>query len=427
MNRRDLFARGGSIVALTSLKADAVLATVVPRDARSGLLESALAEFLRAIAEAEAVIQSHPFYLEAENQASGQAFLMAMVLKAIEHDIVLDPDFPFFRVLDFRLREGGDNPDQTYFQAPIRGGERYRIWGRRGSERRLDFQTYAGAPYAPGGGLMAGFLDSEKLVTDTRGNFEVIVSPEPARGNWLPNPPDGSQVLVRQVFSDWSRERPGDLHIDRIGNEGALKPAATEADMAARFLAAAADIRVHVRLWPEMVARGLERIPMNTIGVPFDAGRLGGVPGRWMARGNFELAPGEALVVRTWPMPGNYQGIQLADLWYSSLEYANRQTSLTGDQARPSPDGSFWFVIAADDPGYANWLDTTGRRRGVVLLRYDGMNGAAFDPAKRPLAIKVRLDELSKVLPKGTPRGTTGERRAEIAARRRHVQLRLGR
>lgn len=166
---------------------------------------------------------------------------------------------------------------------------------------------------------------------------------------------------------------------------------------------------------------------MNTIGGPFDAGPLGGVPGRWMARGNFELAPGEALVVRTWPMPGNYQGIQLADLWYSSLEYANRQTSLTGDQARPSSDGSFWFVIAADDPGYANWLDTTGRRRGVFLLRYDGMNGATFDPAKRPLAIKVRMDELSKVLPKGAPRVTTGERRAEIAARRRHVQLRLGR
>ena len=427
MNRRDLFARGGGIAALTLLSADAALADVVPREARSELLEGAIAEFLRTIAEAETAIQSHPFYLEAENQASGQAFLMAMVLKAIEHDIVLDPDFPFFRVLDFRLREGGDNPDQTYFQAPIRGGERYRIWGRRGGERRLDFQTYAGAPYAPGGGRMADFLDSEKLVTDARGNFQVVVSPDRVPGNWLANPADGTQVLVRQVFSDWARETPGALHIDRIGKEGALKPSPTEADMAARLRAAAEQVRVHVRHWPETVAQGLKRVPPNTIGAVFDAGPLGGVPGRWMARGNFDLAPDEALVVRTWPMPGNYQGIQLADLWFSSLEYANRQTSLTGDQAQLAPDGSFWFVVSAKDPGYANWLDTTGRRRGVMLLRFDGMNGRPFDPAKAPVARKVRLAELGSILPSGSVRVTPKERIAALAQRRRHVQIRLGR
>lgn len=390
-------------------------------------LNAAADAFHTALRESEAFIRSHPFYRDPENRASAQAFLAAMTLKAIEHDIVLDPDFPFFRVLDFRLREGGDNPDQTYFQAPLRGGARYRIWGRRGGERRLDFQTYAGAPYAPGGGRMAGFLDSEKLVTDAEGNFEVIVSPDPVPGNWLPNPPDGTQVLVRQVFSDWAREMPGTLHIDRVGMETALKPPPSETDMAARLRAAAQQVRIHVRHWPDTVSRGLERIPANTIGAPFDAGALGGVPGRWMARGNFDLGPGEALVVRTWPMPGNYQGLQLADLWFSSLEYANRQTSLTGDQARLSPDGSFWFVISAEDPGYANWLDTTGRRRGVLLLRFDGMNGRPFDPAKVPVARKLRLEELASVLPAQTARITPQERNAAIALRRRHVQHRLGR
>jgi len=427
MKRRDLLASGSGLLAAATLKAEAALAAMAPAAGSSGPLESAFAEFLRAIAEAEAHIQGHAFYAEAESRAAGQAFLAAMMLKAIEHDIVLDRDFPFFRVLDFRLREGGDNPDQTYFQAPIRGGERYRIWGRRGSERQLDFQTYAGAPYAPGGGRMAGFLDSERLATDAAGNFEVILSPDPVAGNWLPNPSDGTQVLIRQVFSDWARERPGELHIDRIGGEGMLKPAPSEADMAARLSGAAEEIRVHARHWPETVARGLARIPANTIGAPFDAGPLGGVPGRWMARGNFELGPGEALVVRTWPMPGNYQGIQLADLWFSSLEYANRQTSLTGDQARLSPDGSYWFVVAAEDPGYTNWLDTTGRHRGVMLLRFDGMNGQPFDPARAPIARKVRLSELAAVLPPGTPRVTSAERTAAIAVRRRHVQVRLGR
>ena len=121
------------------------------------------------------------------------------------------------------------------------------------------------------------------------------------------------------------------------------------------------------------------------------------------------------------------QGIQLADLWFSSLEYANRQTSLTGDQAVLAADGSYWFVVSAEDPGYANWLDTTGRRRGVILLRFDGMNGRPFDPAKTPVARKVRLSELAEVLTEGMPRITPEERSAAIALRRRHLQARLGR
>ena len=66
-----------------------------------------------------------------------------------------------------------------------------------------------------------------------------------------------------------------------------------------------------------------------------------------MATGTFELADDEALVITTWPAGGDYQGIQLADLWFSSLEYANRQTSLTAEQAHLDEDGTFRFVLAA--------------------------------------------------------------------------------
>ena len=389
-------------------------------------LESAWQEFEAAIADGRAYLRQHPFYRDAENRAPAHAFLAAMMLKAIEHDIVLDPDFPYFRLLDFRLREGGDNPDQTYFMAPLRGGVAYRIWGRRGSERRLDFQTYSGSPYA-GSGKMAGFLDSEDLKVAADGTFEVMVSPDRRPGNWLPNPADGTQVLVRQVFSDWRNEKPGELHIDRIGAEGVARPAPTDADMARRLRAAAQEIRVHLRTWPETVARGLARTPANTISVPFDAGPQGGVPGRWMARGNFELGSDEALVIRTWAMPGNYQGIQLADLWFSSLEYGNRQTSLTGDQAHRSADGSYWFVVSARDPGIANWLDTTGRSKGVILLRFDGMRGARFAEDRYPRATKVRFGDLAKVLPPGLLRADARQRAAALAERREHLHQRLGR
>ena len=166
--------------------------------------------------------------------------------------------------------------------------------------------------------------------------------------------------------------------------------------------------------------------PANVIGPPRDLRAAGGVPGRWMAHGIFELEPDEALLVRTWPAGGNYQGIQLLDLWLESLEYANRQTSLTGEQAELGGDGSYLFVVAARDPGVVNWLDTVGRRRGVVLLRYDGTTTTDFDPARVPTATRVAFADLARHLPAGIGRVGPDGRHDALAARRRHVQVRFG-
>jgi hypothetical protein len=97
-----------------------------------------------------------------------------------------------------------------------------------------------------------------------------------------------------------------------------------------------------------------------------------------MSNGHFELAPDEALVVTLWPIGARYQGIQLTDPWFSSLEYANRVTSLSADQAHRSADGAYRFVVAARDPGVQNWLDTTGLPKGTLLIRFDGSELATF-------------------------------------------------
>ncbi|SNT17794.1 Protein of unknown function [Sphingomonas laterariae] len=390
-------------------------------------LDAAWDEFQQAASDSAAFVRQHPFFKDAENRASAYAYLSSMLLARIEEDIVFDGDFPYFRVLDHRIREGGDNPDQRYLMASLNGGETYRVWGKLGKNRRLDFQIYAGDPFVAGsGGRSASAISFEQLKVEPDGTFELWLSPDKRPGNWMDNPKDANQLWVRQIFSDWSNETPGDVHIDRVGHEGDLKPVLSDAAMARRLRKAAADLRTHVRVWPTMVgARYLNR-PPNTISQPTDPSALGGVPGRFMVAGNFDLAPDEALIVRTWPASGNYQGIQLADLWFSSLEYGNRQTSLTGDQAIKSKDGSYYFVIAGRDPGVANWLDTTGRRRGAILLRFDGMKETTFDPARYPTATKVKLADLRQHLPADIPAVGPEQRSAEIAARRRHVQLRFG-
>ena len=392
-----------------------------------GQLEEAFATFLSAARDSSEFVINHPSYRDEANRPEGMAFLVHMMLRALEEVSIQDADFPFFRVIDFRVHEGGDNPDQRYLVSKIRGGEKYRIWGKRGDERRIEFQVYAGTPYDKGAGRAVSMLTMENVHFEADGSFEVILAPQRVAGNWLENAQDADLVLVRQIFSDWKNERPGHIHIDRIGYEGERKPALSAEAMAEKLRQAAAGLVKHVKVWPDFVLeRYVKARPANTLSRPVDTFSQGGVKGRWISSAHFDLAEDEALIVTTWPASGNYQGIQLTDLWFSSLEYANRQTSLSGDQAVLGPDGAYTFVVAAKDPGVFNWLDTAGLRQGAILIRYDGMTEKEFSPDKFPKAQKIKLAELSNYLPAGIVRITPEERRNAIAERRRHVQLRFG-
>ena len=388
-------------------------------------LDRAFSDFVAAIAETAAAVRSDPAYADPEQRAAGALYWAQMLLSRIEADLIQEPDFPLFRVVDHRVREGADNADQRYLFSPIRGEGTYRIWGKRRAERRIEVQVYSGLPWAPSGGRIVSALAAEDLEVDADGNFEIYVGGEERVRNHLLSAPDADMVMVRQIYGEWAEE-VGEVHIDRVGFEGRLKPRLTDDEMAKRLQAASTRLREIVPLWPYFGRARYAQKERNSLTPLVDTSAGGGVVGRWMALGDFDLAPGEALVLTTWPAPGNYQGVQLTDLWTSSLEYGNRQTSLTGDQARLDSDGAYRFVIAHEDPGVANWLDTTGLRRGYILLRYDGTGDASIPVEHSPRLEKVRLEELRSVLPADTPTISSEERRWEIERRRRHVQKRFG-
>ena len=110
--------------------------------------------------------------------------------------------------------------------------------------------------------------------------------------------------------------------------------------------------------------------------------------------------------------------------WWESLDYANRQTSLTADQARLSSDGAYHYVIAHRDPGVPNWLDTEGFERGVIMMRFDGMSESRMPPGKEPSAILVPFSEIRENLPADEPVVGSTQREAAIARRRAHSQKR---
>ncbi|MEM8705004.1 MAG: hypothetical protein AAGE98_00990 [Actinomycetota bacterium] len=357
--------------------------------------------------------------------ARGYQHLGRQLIKGVEEHLLRDADHPFGRVLDDRIRTGGDNPDQRYLFAPIRGGEAYRVFGRKGSAARIELQLYRREPYG-GEDVGVGYLPDEAIDYADDGTFSIDLGPEVTGSGTLVNPPDATILNIRQIWSEWGDTDPGAVYVDRVGWEGARKLTDSPASVAERLRAAGDDIAASVPCWPELVENGpMTFLEVNTLGPLVSPGARAGVVGRWISIGHYDLAPGQALVVRIPPSGAPYQGTQLADLWFASLEYASATSSITADQAHHAPDGSQYLVLSLDDPGYVNWLDPAGVSRGVVHIRFDGLDAQPVDP---PTARLVSLDRLAEVVPDlADGQFDAAARAAQRAARRRHVQVRYGR
>ena len=156
-------------------------------------------------------------------RARGYEFLLRSLIQSLEAELLQDPDYPYFRILDFWLRGGGDNPDQRYAFSPVRGGAPYRIRGTLGSARRVEVQLYAGQPWAKSG-RSVGYLTFEEIEVAADGSFEVELVAGEAGPGQLSNPPDTTTVFVRHIFDAWDERPTGSVHIDRVGFEGRRQP-----------------------------------------------------------------------------------------------------------------------------------------------------------------------------------------------------------
>ena len=408
-------------VAAFALGCAVTAATSAPR----GELAAAFEDFTGRIAPVESHVRQSPSFGSPAEQAAGYLHMARSLISALETEVLQDVDYPYFRTLDFWLRGGGDNTDQRYAFSRIRGGATYRIWGSLGSAKRIEFQMYAGEPW-DGSGRSVGYLAFEDIEIAKDGSFDLVLSAEARTGNWMNNPPEATSVFARHIYDDWNDATPGHVHIDRVGYEGRRRPSDMPDDLARRFRAAADRYQKIGTAWPDFVNRRyVDAGPANVLSPLVDTYKLGGAKGRWMATGHFEVPDGKALVIKTFPTSAQYQGIQLTDMWFQSLEAGNQVSSLTTRQALLSPDGAYYFVVSAGDPGHANWLDPGAFQRGTMLLRFDGVRGEI--PAdQHPSTQLVDFADLPDVIP-GYSKVSAADRDAVRRARRQHLQLRSGR
>lgn len=327
-------------------------------------------DFCQALADAGEVVLRPAAPDTPLDRAEGYRYLTRLLRNALYSTIEnSDPLRPRLQGLDL-VKIGADNPDNVYHSAPVDGRHEYRIWGTRGSIAYVSIGSKANRYAKDGTMASTGELRGADLEIGPDGAVEIVASATPQPGNWLPLAPDSTMIVLRQSYLDRTTELPGSYAIACLSQPPPYAP--LEPARLARSLQRAA-LSVHgtaatFAAWSELFATRPNELP--------DWGqqmfqRAGGDPEIFYLHGYWRLDPGQAWVIETSVPDCPYWNIQLDNWWMESMDWERRIT-VNKHTARLEPDGRLIVVVAAEDPGVGNWLDTTGHGSGTALLRWVG-------------------------------------------------------
>ncbi len=281
-----------------------------------------------------------------------------------------DADDPsFFDMCTPNRMVGGPNPDGNYYLAMIRGDRSYRITGRRGTSAYLGLQILAGTGLNPR--RMAAYVSDRDLLM-AAGQFELILAAaKPADlggAHWVQIPEDASSVVVREYVGDRGSEQLAALEIAPLDADPIV--ALTDVALADQLTAMAWTLMklatLHRTIKPEL----LDQPNTLVTALAADLGAADTTPDNLYMIGTFRLDPDQALVLDIVPPTTRYWNVTLENIWHECLEPRRRHSSVTNKGIEPDADGHVRIAISARDLGVGHWLDTGGRHRGFVVLRW---------------------------------------------------------
>jgi hypothetical protein len=347
-------------------------------------------------------------------QNLGQAFDLALETR--------DTRFP--QIHDFctpTRKLGGDCADFTYQQAWIDGASVYRISGNRGTARFLNITVQGprpermanGAPplHDPFGDVPQANLFGHQLVTDWDGSFELFIGGQRQGDNWLPTTPDSRKLFLRQGFDRWD-ERPATLRIERIDMAGP-QPLPTPERMIGAMDWAGSFLTQIMDDWPDwsFTYGGVDAgAGTNAFPILHDTGD-DRKRGRAAAAMHWHLAPDEALIVEFDAHDGLWMFTN-GGVFMNSMDFLYRPVSTTPSRTKVDADGRIRLILAHDDPGFHNWIDTQGFERGNLTYRHM-LEGT-------PAALETRVvkrEALAGELPVDSAVVTAEERLAQLHQR----------
>jgi len=365
-----------------------------------------------AIAEAERLVRDAPHIETEADLLEGLQYLAWGITACTHLAFDYDRDHPFLQSGTGPFTKMGlDNPDTLYFGTRVQAGHEYVVTGARGTTTDLSFQLLGGE-YTD-----ANVPDSETAFDDRRLDIGAD-----GRFEWRFTPKVNAQLVIREVYNDWSAQR-GTVAIARTDTAGTAPPALTRDLIEKRWAVAGKQLVQRVKTWLQFPQWFYMNIPVNTMVAP----RLtpGGLATQYSSAGHFDLAPDQALILTLPVTDAPYLGFQLGSLWYISLDYINHQTSLNGVQAQADPDGKIRIVVADGNPGVTNWVETLGHRKGFLQFRWQRVS-RELTAADGPTVELVDLSDVPAALPYyDDNRISPDDWRARIALRQIQIQNRM--
>lgn len=341
--------------------------------------ERATAELLAVIAAKDASFKNPAWKLFTPQQlAEARVMLMDCINHAMDVWRPMDPARPGFMRFNWPGKKLlGDNPDAIYYETLVSSSYSYRIRGNTAGATYTSFTVELERDKNSLGKLGATLNDRE-FETDDDGNFEIIVSAKAHEGNWLRLDPGAVSIATRHYFElehsvgrDQMKHIP--MAIERI-DEPTPAPPPSDASVAAGIRRAAKWLDDNVQPPdPEKAPHWVSRVP-NQFSPPVidDSNTNVGYAAKdnTYAMAPWVLKPGEALVIS-----GRYPRCRFASmvLWnqfMQTLDYRYRPVSINRRQTQLEADGSFRIIVAHENPGLPNWVDTEGRPFGIMFWRF---------------------------------------------------------
>lgn len=448
--------------------------------AASVALREAFDSMITKLQAARDVIDTPELYPVPEsdrNLAEGYRYLMGFVLGGIERALD-DPMYPRFkRSIQPMNRSTIDNADAVYLVAKIDGEHSYLLRGkaadtshwrgetgavsRRRAPQYVIFELSSACAgdsgslkeMRKGERINTSTLDSHAIKVASDGSFEILIAPKkPAgySGNFMLSKREshgneyvGRFLNCREIFHDWENEDLLDLEIVRIGCEKAPRPPIDPQGAIDMMSEIGSFTNNHMRFWNAFNAVTLETygkvpggvdtgsdkpfMPTNDMNQPNALGIAtgGGQSTNIYSGGVFKLTEDEALIIESSvPVKPSYLGFHLSNLWGESLDFESYQSSLNMSQMSIDDDGIYRWIVCHRDPGFANWLDTTGLEHGFLTVRYTYSEKPPKADWPTLNVKKLAFSDLKSHLPANAHRVDQEAREANILMRHRHVQRR---
>ena len=115
----------------------------------------------------------------------------------------------------------------------------------------------------------------------------------------------------------------------------------------------------------------------------------GGDPNIAYYHSHWAVAQDEALLIEVVPPECEYWNFQLNNYWMESLDYRYHRIHTNKHLAQYEDDGSVRLIVAHEDPGLPNWLETAGHTSGTMSFRWVR--------AREPSQPQTRLVDLSSL------------------------------